>query len=76
MWESPSSESSIYRSIQFSLTINNMLRLIKAGFNPAEMTVREIYDAMQNLFDISGKASIMDAARIKQVATNNSLLSD
>lgn len=76
MWDSPSSDSSIYRSIQFSLAIDRIITLLNLGYKPANMTVREIYKASQESVDIQPKYSIMDSARIKQVANQNSFISD
>ena len=76
MWIRTGDEISNYRVIQFSLAINRAIELMGYGFSPAEMTVREIYEASQVTVDIQPKYSIMESARIKQAATYNSLLSD
>lgn len=76
MWDSPSSDSSIYRTIQFSLAIDRMIVLISLGLNPAEMTVMEIYEKGQDGVAFQPKLTIMDAARVKQVATENSFITD
>lgn len=73
MWDSPSSN---YRSIQFSLTIDRIIALKKLGYEPANMTVREIWQTVQDSVDIQPKYSIMDCARIRQVAANNSFITD
>lgn len=71
MWESASSDSLVYRSIQFSLTIDNVIKLKNAGFDPANMAVREIFEKGQDELVFSPKLSIMDSARIKHLALNN-----
>lgn len=76
MWESSSGEASIYRSIQFSLAIDRIIALRKFGYEPAKMTVQEIYKASKLAVDSLRQMTIMDAARVKQVSTKNSLISD
>jgi hypothetical protein len=80
MWISPSEEHSamlaIYRREQFFLAEQRIAVLRFFKYDPAEMTVREIYEIGQELIDFQPKYSIMDAARIKQVATKNSVIGD
>lgn len=71
MWMRAGDEIS-YRPIQISLAIDRIIELRKFGFDPANMTVREIYEASQVTVDIKPKYSIMDSARIKHVVSNNS----
>lgn len=67
----------IYREAQFFFAKQRIDMLIQRGYKPAEMTVREIYETLiQVAVDTETKCSILDAARIKQVVTNNSLSSD
>lgn len=63
----------IYRRTQFDLAEQRITILQGNGYKPAEMTVREIYETS---IDFAEKWSIMDCARIKQVACDNSFITD